>query len=641
MRRVVLGTAGHVDHGKTTLVHALTGVDTDRLVEEKRRGITIELGFAPWALDADTTASVVDVPGHRKFVHTMIAGASGIDAVILVVAADEGVMPQTREHLLVCELLGIRRGVVAVTKIDRVERDLAELAAAEISEEVGSRLAHEVVLVSARTGEGLDALRAAVQRMVRAQGSAPALGGGAPPASVSVDRSFAIQGAGSVVTGTLVRGVLEVGAKVVVARPEGNVDSAVRGLHVHGKSETRIAAPARVAINLAGVSLEEAPRGSVVTTDPLIAATRGFDAWVRLVRPVKSGATVDVYVGTERAPGRLMILRQGEGEALVRVKLGARLVVRGGDRFVVRGSATRASGSVVAGGRVLDASPPRGRRSAKRLVVLDALDALDREGGKPLAVASALAAEAAPRGLFVADFCARFPIDRAALARACEKVADTGAILRLRGDGYVDRGAVTALAKTAVDVTRAHHAAHPHDRGIALETLRQRLSLRSGPLVADEAIRFAAKKTDAGAALLVESDTARVPEFGTGAAPSGPTADLVVALRASGLKGMAEFAITELLQKPPKEVRAILAKVVRDGDAIAAGEQWFARPSVDKLRADVVAHFQSHDVLTIAAFKDLSGLGRKQAIPLLELFEREGVTIRRGDDRVAGPRAKS
>ncbi|MFO0613742.1 MAG: selenocysteine-specific translation elongation factor [Polyangiaceae bacterium] len=641
MRRVVIGTAGHVDHGKTTLVQALTGVDTDRLVEEKRRGITIELGFAPWALDEDTVASVVDVPGHRRFVHTMIAGASGIEAVLLVVAADEGVMPQTREHLHVCELLGIRCGVVAVTKIDRVERELAELAAAEISEEIGARLAHEVVLVSAKTREGLDDLAAAMRRLVRSL-DAPSGDAAVATASVAVDRSFPIQGAGSVVTGTLARGALDVGAKIFVARPDGTVDASVRGLHVHGRAVTRVEAPTRVAINVAGISVDEAPRGSVVTTDPHVGATRTFDATVTLLRPVKSGATVEVYVGTARAPGRLMILRDGEGSVLARLKLAAPLVVRGGDRFVLRGSAQRGSGSVIGGGRVLDASPPRGRRSARRVAVLAAL-ASEAEGRLP-AIVSALAAEAAPKGLFVADFGARFPLDRGALARACERVADTGSIVRLRGDGpkngYVDRAAVQVLAGVAVEETRAHHLAHPHDRGIALETLRQRLAARAGPLVADEAIRFAAKKTEGATALLVESDTARLASFGGAAAPVGPTADLVSALRAAGLKGMAEFAVTELLKKPVKEVRAILARVVRDGDAISAGEQWFARPSIDALRDQVIAHFKSHDVLTIAQFKELSGLGRKQAIPLLELFEREGVTLRRGDDRFPGPRAR-
>src|SRR5579871_5943885 len=291
MRRFVVGTAGHVDHGKTTLVGALTGVDTDRLPEEKKRGITIELGFAPWTIDAETRVSIIDVPGHRRLVHTMIAGASGIDLVLLVVAADEGVMPQTREHLAACELLGIKRAVVAITKIDRAERELAELAAEEIKGALEGRFENEVVLVSAKTGEGLDALRATVRKALdkvapRAE---------SPRAQLSIDRTFSVKGAGSVVTGTLVRGKLAVGDAIHVARPSGAIASSVRGLHVHDASVTLAEAPTRLAVNVAGLGLEELSRGDVVTTDKDVAATSAFDAELELIRPVRSGATVEAY----------------------------------------------------------------------------------------------------------------------------------------------------------------------------------------------------------------------------------------------------------------------------------------------------------------------------------------------------------
>ncbi len=636
MRRFVVGTAGHVDHGKTTLVRALTGIDTDRLPEERRRGITIELGFANWPLDANTAASIIDVPGHRRLVHTMIAGASGIDLVMLVVAADEGVMPQTREHLAACELLGIRRAVVAITKIDRVDHDLAELAGEEVRSLLGTRFENEIVLVSARSGAGLDVLRDTVRGALDRLPARAA----SPRAHLSVDRVFSVKGAGSVVTGTLVRGRLDVGADVQLARSTATLSSSVRGLHVHDASVAVAEAPTRLAINLAGIALTDITRGDVVTTDPEVRATDCFDAAIEIVRPVRSGATVDVYVGTARSAGRLMLFRRPaeEGDApliLGRIKLGAPLVVVGGDRFVLRGSSTKGpAGAVIGGGRVLDARPPRVTRRPRRIAAL-----VELARGTAASSAKALVEEAAPAPLFAADLGARFPIEGVSIARAAEKVADTGAVVRAKTEGWIDRASLVAAAQRARELVRAYHEQHPHDRGIRVETLRQKLGARGGPLAADEAIRMAAKKRDDEPPVVLEGDVARMSSFFDGAARPGPGNNTLVALRDAGLKGLGEHAVTELLGLPAKEVRAVLAKLVRDGSAISAGGQWFDRPSIDALRAKVIDHLVKQPVLTIAVFKELSGLGRKQAIPLLELFDREGVTIRKGDDRARGPKA--
>ena len=643
MRRFVLGTAGHVDHGKTTLVRALTGIDTDRLPEEKRRGITIELGFASWALDAETPVSVIDVPGHRRFVHTMIAGATGIEVILLVVAADEGVMPQTREHLAACEVLGIRRAVVAITKVDRVEPELAVLAGEEASATLAGRFEHEVVLVSAKTGQGLDELRLAIKRALDKTPPRAA----SPRAHLSVDRAFSVKGAGTVVTGTLVRGELKVGDDLFVVRSTGSVASVARGLHVHDAAATRAEAPTRLAINLAGLALDEVSRGDVVTTDRAVAPTQAFDAALELTGKVRSGATVEVYVGTARSPGRLMLMKtDAAGTApsedgtpavttrLGRIKLASPLVVMGGDRFVLRGSSSKGpSGAVLGGGRVLDAHPPRGGRRPKRVAALRELEAGSREGA-----VRALVVEAAPRPLLRDDLGTRFPIERDALARAAEKIADTGAVVRAKSDGWLDRASVLDLAKRARELVAAYHAEHQHDRGIRIETLRQKLGVRAGPLAADEAIRLAARKSDDDATLVLQGDTARLSSFFDGAKRDGPPDKTLSALREAALKGMGEHAITELLVLPPKEVRAVLAKLVRDGAAISAGGQWFDKSSVDALREKVVAHLLTKPGITIAEFKDLSGLGRKQAIPLLEVFDREGVTLRKGDDRERGPR---
>jgi selenocysteine-specific elongation factor len=655
-RRFVIGTAGHVDHGKTTLVRALTGVDTDRLPEEKQRGITIELGFARWDLGDGVVAGVVDVPGHRRLVHTMIAGAVGMELVMLVVAADEGVMPQTREHVAACELLGITRAVVVITKVDRVERELAELAAMEVSELLGERIAHEVVYVSARTGEGLSELTDVVRRV---------LVGLAPPSSVTyaelaVDRAFSVKGAGTVVTGTLARGALSIGRRVFVVGPRGSAESAVRGLHVHDRAETSAVAPTRLAINLAGLDVAEVSRGDRITESPHVSATRRFDASVRLLRPIKAGAELEVYVGTARTHGRLQILATSEelapasagvsdafatarsaltaphkqGPALGRVRLKTPLPVLGGDRFILRVTSTRSpSGAVVAGGVVLDASPPPLRSKSARRVVLEAATRAE-----PADLARALLAERSPRALTRRDLAGRFALLPETLMGRLEKAADRGEIARLKDESFVEKAALAKLAEAARVFVAEHHQAAPLERGIKLETLRQRVAARTSLEVAHEAIRQAARK---GGTLVVEGDIVRAVDFAGGDLPAvkGPAAAVLDALLAAGLKGSGEHALLEGTGLSTKELRTVLSRLVKDGVVVVAGEQWFDARAVAELRRRVIAHYAVKEILTIAEFKELSGLGRKQAIPLLELLDREGVSIRRGDDRARGPRA--
>jgi selenocysteine-specific elongation factor len=644
-RRFVVGTAGHVDHGKTTLVRALTGIDTDRLPEEKRRGITIELGFAPLALPGGLEVSLVDVPGHKRLVHTMIAGAAGMELVLLVVAADEGVMPQTREHLAACELLGIRRVVVALTKLDRTPRDLAELAAEEVGELLAGRFEHATVLCSARTGEGIDDLRNVLARELGKLAPAPI----DRPAHLAIDRVFSVRGAGTVVTGTLVRGTLAVGDAVRVVGPAGERTSSVRGLHVHDRAVPRVEAPTRLAVNLHGLATDDVARGDVVTTHAALAATSRFDlAYVRLAR-VSPRAELEVHVGTARAPGRLQVFPESEpdaGEAneapcsgplLARVRLARPLVVGGDERVVLRlAGKAGATGGVVGGGRVLDARAPLLRRRKARL---SALDAAARGDGSELA--RSLAKERAPRPLAPSELGARFPLESAPIARALDKLADRGEVVRLGDDGHLDRDAVVELARRARALVSAHHDAHPLDRGLRLETLRQKLAVRGGLSAAAEAIRLAARKGIEGDPIVVDGDIARLAGFveGRGRAPGSPLEKAAHACAEAALRGLGEFAITELLGIPGKEVRAVLAKLVRDGALVAIGGQWFDRAAVDGLRAAVVAHLATNDTLSIAHLKELSGLGRKQAIPLLELFDREGTTLRRPDDhRARGPK---
>jgi selenocysteine-specific elongation factor len=647
VRRFVLGTAGHVDHGKTSLVRALTGVDTDRLPEEKRRGITIELGFAPWDLGDGMSVSLIDVPGHRRLVHTMIAGAIGMELVLLVVAADEGVMPQTREHIAACELLGIRRAVVAVTKLDRVGRELAELAGDEARALLGDRWEAEVVCCSARTGEGIEDVRAAVRR---ALAKLPPPRPGAR-ARLSVDRVFSVKGAGTVVTGTLVEGKIAVGAPLFLVGEAGVQPTSARGLHVHDHAVQLAEAPTRLAVNLAGLPLEAVHRGDVVTDDKSARPTRAIDVRLRVEEAVRRGSSAQVYVGTARSSGRIDLLREPDHEAateaakgsvvLARLRLAHPMVVLGGDRFVLRGSDVDGpAGAVLGGGEVLDAEPPRRRPRDRRAQVVAAL----AQGEAPAAM-RALVEEAAPRPFPQAALASRFSIPAAELRRAADALVGKGELTVIKGFGWIPTARLADLAATARKLVAEHHKKAPLDRGLALETLRQKLADAAGPEAAAEAIKLASAKTPGqkGEPVVIEGDVARLAGFAAAPVASnvaGALAAAEKAIREAGLKGMSEFGVKEATGATPKEVKAILAKLVRDGAAVHTGELWFDKASVLDLRAKVLAHLAKSPKLTIAEFKDMSGLGRKQAIVLLEHFDREGTTRREGDDRVAGAGAR-
>jgi len=645
VRRFVLGTAGHVDHGKTSLVRALTGIDTDRLPEEKRRGITIELGFAPWHLDEGVEVSVIDVPGHRRLVHTMIAGAIGMELVLLVVAGDEGVMPQTREHVAACELLGLRRAVVAVTKLDRVTPDLAELAGDEARELLGDRWEAEVVCCSSRTGEGIEAVRQAVRRALTAL-PPPRPGG---RARLSVDRVFSIKGAGTVVSGTLVEGRIAVGGPLFLVGEAGAQATVARGLHVHDHAVTLAEAPTRLAVNLAGLALDAVSRGDVLTDDKSARATRVIDVRLRAEQALRRGATAQVYVGTAHVPCRVDLLRDPAEEAVAdeapagstavaRLRLGKPMVVLGGDRFVLRGSDVDGpAGAVLGGGEVLDADPPRHRPRRKRAAVAYALS----RGDAPAAL-RALVEEIAPRPFPQSAPASRFSIPAAELRRAADALVGKGELAVLKGAGWVLAQGLVDLAASARRLVGEHHAKAPLDRGLGLETLRQKLAERAGPEAAAEAIRLAAVKEKGRVdPLVIEGDIAHLTSFSAtilAREVAGALAAAETLVREAALKGVSELVVKEATGVSPKEVKAILARMVRDGTAVHTGDLWFSCEAVGELRAKVVAHLATAPRMTIAEFKDMSGLGRKQAIVLLEQLDREGTTRREGDDRLRGTR---
>src|SRR5512138_894939 len=462
MKRIVLGTAGHIDHGKTSLVKALTGVDTDRLREEKRRGITIELGFAHLALPDGSVAGVVDVPGHERFVRSMAAGAGGIDLVVLVIAADEGVMPQTREHLDICRLLGVPRGLVAVTKSDLLpglgagwlpllEQDVREVTRGTFLEGA------PIVPVSSATREGLDRLVAELAALAAEVAERPADG----PAFLPIDRAFSLKGFGTVVTGTLLSGELREGDEVALLPASHAVGALrVRSLQVHGAGTPRALAGQRTAVNLPGVEPAAIRRGQVLVHPGVVPASAVLDAELTLLaaapKPLRHRAKLLLHVGTAQVPATVALLDRGElapgGTAFGQLRLGAPAAALPGQRFILRGfAALEGRGKTVGGGRILAVAAPRRRRGRPETTAR--LDVLAR--GDPDARVEAVLELSGPAGLSLDALVGRTALSPRAVQGALDRLgARGGAVLFDRERRSYVAGAVAAeLSRRLVSAT--------------------------------------------------------------------------------------------------------------------------------------------------------------------------------------------
>jgi selenocysteine-specific elongation factor len=633
---LVLGTAGHIDHGKTALIGALTGVNTDRLPEEKERGITIELGFAPLDLGEGLHVSVVDVPGHERLVRTMVSGATGIDLVLLVVAADEGVMPQTREHVAICDLLGIDRGVVALTKIDVADEEVRELAAEEVSDLLAeTSLANaDVVPVSAVSGEGIEALREALAKAL-AESSARTPRAG--PARLAIDRVFAMRGFGAVVTGTLIGGALKVGQQVEIY-PSG-VAARIRGLQSHGEFAQEVAPGVRCAVNLQGVEVADLSRGETLTRKGALLPTLTADLrvdWLPTAPEHEGVVAIEFLAGTAKRLARLAPIgvdRFVPGEACF-----ARLHVEGdpvpllpGDRFIARGFSRReGTGGTLGGGLVLDVAPPRRRRSDPALLRELTLFA---EQDPVSAVRERIARSGlggARRG--------------ALLLETGLDAADLDAVLQAIGPGgdesacpasdlWIASRSLQEMKSVLTDTLDAFHAAEPLRPGMSRSALRGSLPEN----VAPEATNLALEALAEAGAILVEADLVRAANF-------APTLDRDAEATIERIEEeAADCALdppaprewAERLGVAPDRFRDLLAHLERAGSLVRApGDLWFDKAAVDSLEQRVRSHFREHDELDTPTYKSLIGTSRRTAVPLMELFDDRHVTRRRDNVRV-------
>ncbi len=618
-RRLVVGTAGHIDHGKTALVKALTGVDTDRWEEEKRRGITIDLGFAPLPLVNGLQASIVDVPGHEGFVKNMLAGATGIDVALLVIAADEGVMPQTEEHLAIVELLGVRRGVPVLSKRDLVDDEWLALVRTEVAERLkASRVRWDApIAVSAVTGAGLDDLRAA---LVHLAGDLPAR----PTEDLfrlPIDRVFAVAGAGTVVTGSTWSGSVAVGESVRLLPLDREVR--VRSIEVHGETAERAVPGRRTALALVGVDKEEMERGAVAVTGPGWASTTTLDVALELLpgarKPLAVRTRVRVHLGTAEVLARVGQVRSiAPGETgFARLLLEQPLVARGGDRFVVRSFSPV---TTIGGGLVLDPFPPKRPRVAERGL------AVQQAGGERLA---RLVEEAGLRGVAVRDVPVRVGILPGEVSAAVER-AGKGVIAS--GDRLIARRVLAAEVERLAALVGAHHETHPLDPGLSLQALRAAVAVEdvAGP-VWDLLVDYAVKKQ----AFEVSGAVARRP--GWKATLESHAGDSGARLVRRLVEARWQVpTVAELQQEfPDLGVAPLLAHLAREGGVEQVDlERYASKPALEEFRGALEATLRELGRATPAQLRDRTGLTRKYLIPLLEWADRRGITRREGDARV-------
>ena len=635
MRHVIVGTAGHIDHGKSALVLALTGTDPDRWEEEKRRGITIDLGFAHLDLGEDLRIGFIDVPGHERFVKNMLAGVGGIDLVMLVVAGDESIKPQTREHFDICQLVGIRQGLIVITKSDLVEREVLDLVRLEVQEFVaGSFLAGApMVAVSARTGEGLEELKNELRRLSLKTPPKPV----DLPFRLPIDRSFVIKGFGAVVTGTLITGTVEKEAEVEIF-PSGK-RARVRGIEVYNAPADRATAGQRTALNLAGMDARQITRGMVLAAPGLFQPTTSLDCTLSILpgaRSLKNHAPVHFHCGTAEMLARVVVLEGKEmkpgATSFVQLRLSGPGLFVPGDRFIIRQFSPV---TTIGGGMVLDNAPTKHRPSDPS--TLESLRIL--EHGEPearLELLAQQAGEATPAAL--AARTGWKPADILRVAKSLE----TQKRLVLLGQPpslLVPAAHFERLAKLLLEQLEKFHAANPLVAGLPKEDLRSKLSsagaahpipspglfnallqalMAQGKIdVQGEMVRLGGRTIQLSAEEIAARDQIAAAFEKAGlAVPSAP--EVLANLRLD--RARAEKLLRILLKEN------VLHKVTED--------LIFHQSALRELRAILARRKARNNRLSVPDFKALTGLSRKYAIPLLEYLDRERVTRREGEVRI-------
>ncbi|BDG59149.1 selenocysteine-specific translation elongation factor [Caldinitratiruptor microaerophilus] len=630
MKHLIIGTAGHVDHGKTALIRALTGQDTDRLPEEKARGISIDLGFAQFRLPSGRRASIIDVPGHERFIRNMLAGITGIDLVLLVVAADEGVMPQTREHLDILQLLGIKQGVVVLTKVDLVDAELLDLVREDVAAAVKGTFLEgaPVVPVSSVTGEGLDRLVQIVDGLLEVTEPKDVTSFARMP----VDQAFVRPGFGTVVRGTLVSGRIRTGDRLELL-PQG-LEVRVRGLQVHGEKVEVAEAGQRVGVNLSGVERAEVRRGDVLAEPGVLRPTDTFAGRLHLLasvpRPLRHGARVHLHTGASEVTGRVLLLDRDELEpgdsAFIQFRSEAPLVVGRGDRFIIR---SYSPVHTIGGGGVIEPHARYRRHHAPHLEELRAKET----GGRTGVIAETLARRG-PVPLAEAELARLIGAPADVLAPDLRALEEAGEILALEGGYWVHRRGYAAFVEAARSALEAFYRQWPLRPGLPKEELRR----KAVPQADARAFAAVLGRAVAAGELVLDRDRVLLPgrEVRLTPAQESLARSLEAAVRAAGFSPP---SVAELRDRFPDALtEELILHLQEEGRVVRLpGDLILHADHLREARERTRQFLRTHPTLTVADFRDLLGTTRKYALPILDHFDTQRWTRRTGDERVAGP----
>jgi len=634
---IIVGTAGHIDHGKSALVRALTGTDPDRLPEEKKRGITIDLGFADLLL-GELRLGFVDVPGHERFVKNMLAGAHGIDLVTLVIAADEGVMPQTREHFDICRLLGVKHGIVVLTKRDLVDDEMLELVKDEARELVAGSFLEgaPMVAVSSKNGEGLDHLSSAIKEVAQqiSPRSADFI------TRLPIDRAFTIKGFGAVVTGTLISGEINEGDELEL-QPAGT-KVRIRGTQVHGKAVQRARPGQRTAVNLAGVDTTMLERGMVIAASGQLRPTQILDARIDVLkdapRAVKSRARVRMHIGAAEVLGRVRILDDGANEispgktGLAQLRLESPVVALHGDRFIIR---SYSPSHTIAGGVVLDPMATK-HRAKDNQATFERLRQL--ESGESTQKLVAFVSAANERGSRLSELTAMTGWTAAVVSREVASATRNQSVIEAKGV-VLTTANFERLRLASLQELRLFHKREPLARGMLRETLRERVFARSQPEVFVAVIANLENER----AIIIEREMIRTSDHSVALSDEDlglqqKLEDLY--LRAGVEAPTVDEALTKAGIEPNQQQQAkrLLQLLLNSGRIVrVANDMYMHQQTISELTKRLLTFADQHEperLIDVPTFKNLAGVSRKYAIPLLEYFDRERVSRRAGDKRL-------
>lgn len=635
MQNVIVGTAGHVDHGKTCLIKALSGIDTDRLKEEKKRGITIELGFAN-LIDTDGVhIGIIDVPGHEKFVKNMLAGIGGIDLVLLVVALDEGVMPQTVEHFEILKMLQIRQGIVVLTKSDTVDSEWADMVEEDVRELIkGSFLEQaELIRVSSYTGENIDVLRQKIVTMAKQAGKRREE---KELFRLPIDRVFTMEGFGTVVTGTLVEGMCEAGEEVMVYPQERLLK--IRGVQSHGQKEEKASAGQRTAINLAGIKKEELSRGQVLAYPGSLVNSTMVDATLRLFdstqRKLKNGDRVHLSYGSAQAIGKVILLDcevvEAGQEALVQIRFDDPICVKRNDKFIIR---FYSPVETFGGGTILNPAADKHKRGQEDIIESLRL----KKTGTDMEILEQMVNEESRRFPEAKDLAAWMDLTVSEAEQMLDTLRNKKKILHLNDGSFVGKAYWEKVSELANQVLAHFHRENPIVEGMDREELKSRLAermhLKSGKKAEALIVELEKRKV-----ITIQGSVVSVAGFTV--SYSDEASQMMTDMENIYKKAGIEVPSTDELvgaYKDRKQARQVLSELTKKGILVKAGtgvlmhkEHW------DRALNVLREHLASHPQITLGEFRDLLGTSRKYAVMLLETYDQMKITKKTGDARVPG-----